>query len=154
WPLGTDRVMDGDNAMGALAQAIEATLRAHPIGSTVSPSGQFVVPVNPQVVVPGLSIAYTSTQPEFVVAVFACDVDIAVVDPGLVTLGIFLNGTLWRNANFRTNSTTIGRTMLVTLQGQQVPAAANTFEVRAGKQLAGGTVNVNTNSPFMVLRFP
>lgn len=61
YPVGTDRVMDGDNAMQAIAERVEALLEQRPRGPvafrTVSAD---YVPGSGSFVVPGLSFGFTT----------------------------------------------------------------------------------------------
>jgi hypothetical protein len=57
WPLGTDRVMDGDDAMGALANAIENTVKALiPAGGLVTMKASVPAATPPSSYPLGLSI--------------------------------------------------------------------------------------------------
>jgi hypothetical protein len=147
--------MDGDNAMGSLGLAIEAVLKAHPLNTgVVTPSAQFPVPQGAAVLIPGMSIAANSTQQELFVCVGIADIDISAADPGLVTVGIYVDGALTRNSNFRLSPTTTGRSSTPLFHAQTYAAGNHTIEVRAGKANAGGTATILTSSPFAVLRFP
>lgn len=155
WPAGTDRVMDGDNAMGSLAQAIEATLRAHPIAQAIAlPSATFAVPQGAPVLVTGCTTSWTSTQAELTVVAFVADVAIATVDPGPISVQLAIDGAGIRTSFVQTNATNTGRGPAVMLHVATLAAGNHSAEMRAGKGSAGGVANIGTASPLLVLRFP
>jgi len=156
WPLGTDRVMDGDDAMGNLAKAVEATLKLHPGFTQQQPGATFAVPQGAVAAVPGMSLAITTSALEFWLALAFVDFSITAANVGLIRAELNMDNSVARSANWQPDAAAATGRNTIALSGViggQVAIGAHTLEVRVSRSGAG-TVNVNTNSSIALVRFP
>jgi len=152
YPTGTDRVMDGDNAMQALAEAIEGTIAGLPIIDLRRPAANVNLPLNVDAV--AITYAYTSTRPELTVFAYALQINISVSDSGAITATLFLDNVAIGNALIRPPAST-GRYYLVNFGGGvEVAAGAHTVEVRVQKAGSSGTAQAEIASGLLTLRWP
>jgi hypothetical protein len=152
YPTGTDRVMDGDNAMQALAEAIEGTIAGLPIIDLRRPAANVNLPLNVDAV--AITYAYTSTRAELTVFAYALQINISVSDAGAITATLFLDNVAIGSAQIRPPAGT-GRFYLVNFGGGVVVAAgAHTAEVRIQKAGSSGTAQAETASALLTSRWP
>jgi len=155
WPLGTDRVMDGDNAMGSLAQAIEATVKLLPINPGVmSPSSSFAAPTGTPTAIPGMSYTVSPSQSELWVMAAVLDWNWSGADPGAMVGQLAVDGAIVRTGNLGILLAGGTRAPMFLLHAQTYAAGSHTVEARAGKSASSGVCNVTTPSLLLVLRFP
>src|SRR5262245_9349798 len=163
WPAGTDRVMDGDNAMGALAQAIEDALAAR-FGSFNATenrmTGSDLTLAVGYVDVPGCSISYTSTVPERAVIVASFDANITVAGASGFQGIILVDGaTQQGSAFFSLGASGTGRAVIA-IPSVTIPTlapGAHTIKLQAHKNAAPATILLMQNlqsTKLVVLRVP
>lgn len=144
WPDGAERVMDGDNAIGALATAVEGVLSTlvQPIG--FSQCGATLTLGTTDVVLSGTSVAFTPTVLEtvFVLAIFDFDIQTAPV----TALGsIYLDGA-GRTGQAIHSPSTASRACVCQGTVFSAPAGPHTVDLRARKTLASGVAVAQAQS--------
>jgi hypothetical protein len=152
YPTGTDRVMDGDNAMQALAEAVEARVAALPIIDLRRPAAGVNLPLNSNAVL--ITHSYTSTLPELTLFLYTVQVNISVSDAGVMVAELYLDNVNIGGAQIRPPAST-GRYYLTNFGGGSVVAAgAHTVELRMLKQGSSGTAQAETPSALITARWP
>lgn len=154
YPDGAERVMDGDNAMGALALAIENLIAAQRVAapSSSAQTGGSLAATTSAVVVPGTAITIVSAAPERLWAV-------AMFDMLLTTVGVgTLRGSIFRGGALAIQAVLIQPTAGTRQPGMaeytvDVPAGSTTFDLRWQKDVAGGVASLEY-SRLVVARFP
>ena len=156
YPDGAERVMDGDNAIGALAAAVENALAA--LGASVPlrfKCSAALTLTTSDVVIPGLSTTITAVANEIVLVSVAFDVYIQTSDPGSVTAGVFIDGVAAPNggAALMYGTTTNTRATVAGFWLAQLAAGARVIDTRARKGNAGGAAQAQTQSVMVIQRF-
>jgi len=159
YPVGTDRVMDGDNAIAALAQAIETTL-SNVLGAMlpiVKRSTASLATTTVDQVVPGLTATITTAKAGYMVVIVGLDVVFTSgADVGFVDCRPFVDAAgLGGNIAAQQGSTAggAGRLQLAGVWGLPWSAGTRTLDVRAKKSLAAGTANIGNNTSTMTALF-
>jgi hypothetical protein len=153
YPTGTDRVMDGDNAIGALGLAVEQLIATLPIVDLRRPAAPVNLPLNVDAVV--ASYAYTSTDPELTLVLYAVQLNVSVSDAGVMQAALFLdNVALAPAAQIRPPAST-GRYYIANFAGGGVVAAgAHTVELRVQKAGTSGTAQAEAATSMLTMRWP
>jgi hypothetical protein len=153
YPDGTERVMDGDNAIGALAQAIEDLLL--PNLRDVSPAmyratGQLVLTSSADSPVPGMVVpggGLQVTQLETALLLAACDINIVTAGVGNVSYAVFVDGvSRGGGGTFGLGPTGVGRASILSTTLASLPPGTHTIDVRARKSINAGVANVESAS--------
>jgi hypothetical protein len=153
YPTGTDRVMDGDNAMQALAEAIEGTIAGLPIIDLRRPAGNVNLPLNVDAV--AITYAYTSTRPELTAFAYAMQLNVSVSDAGVMQAMLYLDNIAQGPAAQIRPPASTGRYYLANFGGGvEVAAGAHTVEVRVQKAGSSGTAAAEAASALLTLRWP
>jgi hypothetical protein len=162
YPAGTDRVMDGDNAMGALAAAIETTVRK--IGAALSATAPVTAKSNAQLVltnafvaIPGAVITYTPTAPETALLIGTFHFNLTTAGAQGTYGACFLNAAQRPGYAWYFPTGDLGAETVTGIWTFNVAAVANTIDLRARKAAAGGVANVENSlnsTGLTVVRFP
>jgi hypothetical protein len=156
--------MDGDNAMGSLAQAIENSVRPHGLALSnmipmVSKASADLVLGGTAADIPGMSVSYTPAAAETVLVIATFDWQIDTAGAGTFIGSVLVNGVARpTSAWWAVPSTTTERiiTPLITLAFPG--AVATTIKCQAYKtNVVVGRVNGATGSngsSLLVVRFP
>lgn len=144
YPDGSERVMDGDNAIGALATAIENRLKA--LAALIqlhAASTADLVLTNAIQDCAGAAITYTPAIPERVLIVAFFDFQISATDPGIVNGWLYQGaGQVGYPARYYAGPTGTGRATVGLSHLVSVAAGSPvTFKLSAIKTNAAGTVS-------------
>jgi|SRR5262245_4127527 len=163
YPAGTDRVMDGDNAMGSLAQAVEDALAAR-FGSFNATenrmTGADLTMAVGYVDVPGCSVSWTSTVLERAVIVASFDANITVAGASGFQGIIVLDGATMQGSAFLSLGASGTGRAVVTIPAVTIPSlnpGAHTIKLQAQKNAAPATILLMQNlqaTKLTVLRVP
>jgi hypothetical protein len=157
FPTGSDRVMDGDNAIEALARAIEATfsgIRPLQKGSTADLTLGVA-----DTMLPGIAMGpFTPSNPaasEVWLVIGSVFWHATVIGFGDCTATLYVNGVAQGQAMQYSppaipDRLTVPQFWLFTV----APGVATGFELRAKCTVAAGTVKARTGSLLTLLRFP
>lgn len=153
FPTGSDRVMDGDNAMEALAEAIEDSLSMLRPTSKAS-SADLTLTTTDALVPSSTQMPVTPKVSEIWVVIFSPYFHATVMGFGDCTCTLYVNGVANTAVQFSPPAVperlTVTGVSLFAAQG----GVATGFELRAKCTLAGGTVKVRASSPWVLMRFP
>jgi hypothetical protein len=153
YPDGTERVMDGDNAIGALATAVESLL--YPYLTGLSPiyyraTGQLVLTSAGDVIVPGMSVpggGFVSDGPETLMLLAATDFNIVTAGVGVCSHAVFVDGvSRGGGGSFGLGPTGVGRASIMSLTMAAMNGGQHTIDVRAKKSTNAGVANVEVAS--------
>jgi hypothetical protein len=160
YPAGTDRVMDGDNAIGALGQAIENSLKALnqalTVARPISSAPDFPL-TTAAAIVPGATFTFTAGGGETLVVIAQFDFNITVAGATGCVGQVFLDGVALNGAcYFVPGAAAVARQttpLLVISAG--LAAGARTVDLRANKSAAGGTAVAGFgNTRALIWRIP
>lgn len=154
YPDGAERVMDGDNAMGALATSVENILSGI-LGSLISAEARLSADqtlTSAQVNCAGATLSYTSGRVETVLVLAVFDFQVSTLfATGLATGAVALDGTP-RVGTANLSMDSVGRATVVqafVLGG--VAAGAHTLQLQAGKNTANGVAVARAASTRMIV---
>jgi hypothetical protein len=139
YPDGAERVMDGDNAIGALAQAVENLLLPafRDLIPTIYRSSAQLVLTQGEVAVPGCNTGFTAIQNETVLTLASFDFNVTTAGVGACTGILYVDGSRYGGgATF--GPATTGRESVFTANINVVAAGAHTFGLYARKTVNGG----------------
>jgi hypothetical protein len=140
WPAGDERVMDGDNAIGALAQAVEAVLWPSLAGLVpvyLRANGQLVLGTADVLVPHPTWWQVTPTAQEVALVVASFDLNITTAGAGVCTGSIFSDGVT-RGGGGTYGPAATGRASVIHVATVALPPGPHTIDLRARKSLAGG----------------
>lgn len=169
YPAGDERVMDGDNAMGALALAVESVIYPYFTGlipAYYRATGQLVLST-PDQQVPGLAVpgaGVVSNGPETLMIIASTDFNIVTAGVGVCSHAVFVDGvSRGGGAAFGLGTTGVGRMAAVSSTLAAFNGGTHSIQVMAKKTLGGGVANVESVSVglggvsmsyMMIMRFP
>lgn len=155
YPLGTDRVMDGDNAIGALALAIEALIesRGRRLGYALATANQINIVATP-IDLTGLSVTVNLPAGRVVKvsghvwlqsATVGTDVGRVTIMEGATTLQV---GTVTNPSTNASSSGTSDPFVILT-----PPAGAHTYKLQAARIFGTGSITLQASptSPAIIL---
>ena len=158
FPTGSDRVMDGDNAIEALARGIETTFEGIRPTGRIASADVTLTTTNQLVPGTGMPSPITPTLSEVWFVIYATFFHATTMGFGDCTAELFVNGAAIGPAVPGVNYSppavpdrlTVTGTALF-LVGAGVPTS---LEIRSKCTVAGGVVKARAGSQFTLLRFP
>jgi hypothetical protein len=149
YPTGTDRVMDGDNAIGALADAVESLV--HGSTSPLVPifqrsSAPFTVPLTTEAGIPSTLVTLPTVPAGlgYTAAIWAqWDVNITGAGVGAVTTAIWLDGTS-RGGGPSWATAGTGRQTLTGFVIAALTPGAHTIQLAARKTINAGAATIES----------
>lgn len=154
YPTGTDRVMDGDNAMGALAGAVDAALGRISAGMTFL-AADYVL-TGTATLMPSTRYDATITDREIWVVTAVWDITVSVAAAGIYAVGTAVvdGNVLPQLTACDMNAVNRSSLTLVHVTGI-LPAGAHYVTMRAGKTAGTATATANqSNTRMTILRIP
>jgi hypothetical protein len=153
YPDGAERVMDGDNAIGALATAIENVV--YPQFRDIIPqmwraTGQLVLTSSGDVQVPGMAVpggGLVVDQTETAAIFAALDFNIVTAGVGVCSAAVFVDGVSRGGGSaFGLGPTGVGRGSVMSLTMAALVPGQHLIDVRAKKSTNAGVANVESAS--------
>jgi hypothetical protein len=153
YPAGDERVMDGDNAIGALALALENVI--YPEFTGLIPqmwraTGQLVLTSSADTIVPGMSVpggGFISDGPETLMCLAACDFNIVTAGVGVCSYAVFVDGiSRGGGGSFGLGATGVGRASILSVTMAAMNGGQHLIDVRAKKSTNAGVANVESAS--------
>lgn len=152
YPAGDERVMDGDNAMGALALAVESVIYPYFTGlipAYYRATGQLVLTTADQQV-PGLAVpgaGFVSNGPETLMIMASTDFQIVTAGVGVCSHAVFVDGVSRGGGGaFGLGATGVGRMAAVSVTMAALNGGTHSIQIMAKKNAGGGVANVEVAS--------
>jgi hypothetical protein len=145
YPDGAERVMDGDNAIGALALAIENYLSSvfRDLAPTYVRASAPLVLTQAEVLVPGMTVVLNASAAEVALVFASIDVNVTVAGAGSCGGQVYIGGVP-RGGGSHYGPAATGRATIMSATTAALNPGNNTIEFRARKAGAGGTASIES----------